>query len=55
LVFGENRLKILWFFDSRIFGGRRKINELSDSYLIGPDSGGGGGVCGLRKNDSIAV
>jgi hypothetical protein len=36
------------FFDSRIFGGLRQINELSDSHLIGPDT-----VCGHFENDSI--
>jgi hypothetical protein len=39
LVFDENRLKILWLFDSRIFGARRKINGLVDSRLTGPDIG----------------
>jgi hypothetical protein len=37
LVFRGNRLKILWFLDSRFFGSPRQINELGDSLLIGPD------------------
>jgi hypothetical protein len=38
LAFGGNRLKILWFFDSRFFGSPREINELGDSLLAGPDT-----------------
>ncbi|MGL3107119.1 hypothetical protein [Bradyrhizobium sp. BR 1432] len=33
----KNRLTILGFFDSRFFGASRKINDLCDSQLIGPD------------------
>jgi hypothetical protein len=39
LVLGKNRLTNLWFFDSRIFGDEREINDLVDSHLIGPDIG----------------
>jgi hypothetical protein len=38
LVLDKNRLTNLWFFDSRIFGDEREINDLVDSRLIGPDS-----------------
>lgn len=36
-VFPQNRLRILWFFDSKFFGATRQINGLGDSRLIGPD------------------
>jgi hypothetical protein len=33
-----NRLAILWFIDSQNFGAVRKINDLVDSHLVGPDN-----------------
>jgi hypothetical protein len=37
----SNRLAILWFIDSRIFGALNEVNDLADSRFTGPDS-----VCG---------
>ena len=45
----SNRLAILWFIDSRIFGALNEVNDLADSRFTGPDS-----VCGHFENDSIS-